>query len=271
MIYGCKAIIKSDMKIIEDSNTRFRRLKCCVIIPTYNNCTTVEQVIKGVAEFTCNIIVVNDGSTDATSGILKNFDSVEIISYAKNKGKGFALKTAFARALERGFDYAITIDSDGQHNPIEISSFLNAIEKSPGSLIIGVRNFNQVNVPGKNNFANKFSNFWFCFITGFRLSDTQSGFRLYPLNLINKINLITGKYEFELEILVRAAWKKIKIVPVPVNAYYAPEGKRVSHFRPFRDFARISALNTVLFFITIFYIISRNFINKVSGKSQILT
>jgi glycosyltransferase involved in cell wall biosynthesis len=251
----------------EDYNAQFNNLKCCVIIPTYNNCTTLEKVIDGVLHYTNNLIVVNDGSTDDTLSIIKKYDNVEIISYAKNKGKGFALKRAFEKAIEKGYRYAITIDSDGQHDPEEIIKFINEIEKDPDILIIGSRNFNKDSVIKKNNFANKFSNFWFRFFTNCDLPDTQSGYRLYPLELLKKIKLRTGKYEFEFEILVRSAWKGIKIISIPICVYYPPPEKRISHFRPFSDFTRISLLNTIFFFITVLYIKPYNFFKNFNRKT----
>lgn len=231
----------------EDCFARFNSLKCCVIIPTYNNCTTIEQIIDGVLQYTTNVIVVNDGSTDNTLSILNKYDNVEVITYQKNKGKGFALKRAFENAIAKGFRYAITIDSDGQHKPEEMMVLLDEIEKESDALIIGSRNFTNENPLLKNNFANKFSNFWFRFFTNCNLPDTQSGYRLYPLELLKQINLRSGKYEYEFEILVRSAWRGIKIIPVPVCIYYPPPEKRISHFRPFSDFARISLLNTIFF------------------------
>jgi glycosyltransferase involved in cell wall biosynthesis len=239
---------------MNDIKSRLNKLKCCVIIPTYNNGNTIKEVLKNVLEFTENIIVVNDGSTDNTEDVLKNSKDYEVINHIKNSGKGSALKTAFRRAIEKGFQYAITIDSDGQHKAEEIPLFIDAIDKSPDSFIIGSRNLNQENLPQKSGFANKFSNFWFRFIAGVRLSDTQSGYRLYPLRCISEMKLFSGKYEFELEVLVRAAWKGYKIISVPINAYYPPAGQRVTHFRPFRDFMRISFLNTILFFVAVFYV-----------------
>jgi uncharacterized protein (DUF2062 family) len=110
-------------------------------------------------------------------------------------------------------------------------------------------------MPGKNTFANKFSNFWYWVETGQKLPDTQSGLRLYPIYRYKKSTFYTRKYEFELEILVRSSWKGIPIVSVPVRVYYPPENERVSHFRPFQDFFRISVLNTFLVLIRFLYII----------------
>lgn len=247
---------------MNDFSCRLNEVKYCVIIPTYNNENTLEDVLKDVAMFSKNIIVVNDGSDKKTKEILSKYNSLKIINHQKNKGKGAALISGFRVAAEKGYEYAITIDSDGQHKPEEISLFIDAVKKNPGSLIIGSRNFKQENLPQKSGFANRFSNFWFRFIAGVKLSDTQSGYRLYPLDMIKKMKLFSGKYEFELEVLVKAAWKGIKIIAVPINAYYPPADKRVTHFRPFSDFMRISTLNTVLFFIAVFYIKPRKLFKK---------
>ncbi len=225
---------------------RMTALKCVVVIPTYNNATTLCQVITDVQRYTDSIIVVNDGSTDNTADLLSNIPSIKIIDYKRNQGKGYALKLGLEKAYDLGYRYAITIDSDGQHYADDIPTFLDCIEKKPDSLLIGARNLVADNMPSKNTFANKFSNFWYKVETGHTLADTQSGYRLYPLHKLQNIHFITRRYEFEVEIIVRAAWRGINVENVPIKVYYAPAGDRVSHFRPLQDFTRISILNTVL-------------------------
>jgi len=240
--------------------------KICVLIPTYNNEKTLKRVIDGVLDYTGNIIVVNDGSTDSTSEILNNYLQITVVSLPENKGKGNALKIGFRKAKELGFDFAITIDSDGQHYPDDIPVFIEALlTEKEDVLLIGNRNMSQDGIPGKSSFGNNFSNFWFWFETGIKLQDTQSGYRLYPLKKIPK-KYFTPKFEFEIEIIVRTAWKHVPVKNVPVKVLYDP-AERVSHFRPFRDFTRISILNTILVFITIFYIIPRNFFRNFKKKS----
>jgi len=130
---------------------------------------------------------------------------------------------------------------------------------------VGARNMEQSHIPGKSTFGHKFSNFWFWFETGIQLEDTQSGFRLYPLNSIpNKF--FTNKFEFEIEVIVRTAWKRIPVKNIPIKILYDPN-ERVTHFRPFQDFTRISILNTILVIITLFYIKPRNFIMSFKKKS----
>jgi glycosyltransferase involved in cell wall biosynthesis len=226
----------------------------CVVIPTYNNEKTLESVIRDVLQVTGHIIVVNDGSTDATFSLLEKFSQITVITLHKNRGKGHALQKGFEYAVRQGYRYAVTIDSDGQHAAGDIQSFISKAEELPDSLIIGSRTLPKEKLRKGSGFANRFSNFWFRLITGIDLPDTQSGFRLYPLNLIKDIRFYTGKYEFELEVLVRAAWKGIRVIDVPIRVYYPERDDRVSHFRPFRDFVRISLLNTVFVFIALFYI-----------------
>ena len=244
-------------------------LRVCIIIPTYNNAKTLSDIITDVSAFTNNIIVVNDGSTDATETVLASFPFIQVISYKKNIGKGWALRKGLKRAAELGYKYAITIDSDGQHFAKDIPAFIDKLETlNDDAIIIGARNMNQNSVPGKSSFGHKFSNFWFKVETGIAAPDTQSGYRLYPLQPLSKMKFITRKYEFEIEVLVRGAWKGVKIKSVPVSVYYAPKETRVSHFRPFKDFTRISILNTILVFITFFYIKPRNFFRDIFKKDR---
>ena len=245
---------------------RMMKMNVCVIIPTYNNHKTLQRVLDGVLKLTSNVIVVNDGSTDTTPQILDDYKTITLITVAKNQGKGNALKEGFRKAKSLGFDYAITIDSDGQHFPDDISIFLDALEEEGKDvLIIGSRNMAHESVPKKSSFGNKFSNFWFWFETGIELNDTQSGYRLYPLHAIpNKF--FTKKFEFEIEIIVRTAWNGVSVKNVPIKVLYDPS-ERVSHFRPFRDFTRISILNTVLVLLLFLYIKPRDFFRSFKKKS----
>lgn len=239
------------------------KLQCCVIIPTYNNSHTLQSVIDDVLNYVADVIVVNDGSTDETSAVLDLNSAVKVISYQPNRGKGYALKQGFRCALSSGFRYAVTIDSDGQHRASDILLFLDKIEQCPDSLIIGSRLLHQENMPGGNTFANKFSNFWYRLQTGINLPDTQSGFRLYPLRKISGMHFFTNRYESELEMLVRSAWRGINVDHVAISVYYPPSEERVSHYRPFIDFFRISILNAFLTIIAFVYAYPAMLISKL--------
>jgi glycosyltransferase involved in cell wall biosynthesis len=228
-------------------NSVFEEQHCCVLIPTYNNQKTLEKVITDTLEYTNHIIVVNDGSTDITAQILDKFkDIISVINFPQNHGKGLALREGFKFALEKNYRYAISIDSDGQHYPKDLGAFLVKIKEQPDALIIGARNMEQASVPGKSSFGNKFSNFWFELETGIKMPDTQSGYRLYPIEKLKKISFYTSRFEFEIEVIVKAAWAGIAIIPLPVGVFYPTKEERVSHFHPTKDFFRISVLNTCL-------------------------
>ena len=205
------------------------------------------DVIRRVHQQVRDIIVVDDGCTDNTKELLSTIDvPVTVVTHTRNKGKGRALVSGFRKAIDMGFDYALTIDADGQHYPEDIPLLLRAHDVHPNALIIGSRQFTDKNMSGKSKFANRFSNFWFRLQTAIPLPDTQTGMRIYPLKKLYGLNILTSRYEAELELLVFAAWHNVPLVPVPVRVFYPEKEQRVSHFVPARDFTRISILNCFL-------------------------
>ena len=237
-------------------------LKICAVVPTYNNAGTLAGVLDGVYKHISDIIVVNDGSTDGTAALLAGSPvPFTLVKFEANKGKGAALKAGLLKARELGFDYAVTIDSDGQHFPSDIPAFLSAIAENPGAMIIGSRNIKAENMSRGSIFANHFSNFWFTLQTWIKLPDTQTGFRAYPLAGLPSLAMLTSRYEAELELLVFSAWRGVRLIPIPVKVDY-PED-RVSSFRPGADFARISVLNTILCLLALVYGYPRMLINKI--------
>jgi len=251
----------------QEISQKIDAINCCVLIPTYNNHKTLKRVIDGVLEYTNHIIIVNDGSTDTTKAILSNYTDLEQIHLEKNKGKGNALRIGLKKAEDLGFEYMLSIDSDGQHYTDDIPLFIDELTKSTNKnlLLIGARNLNAKGMPRKNSFANKFSNFWYWAETGHKLQDTQSGFRLYPVKVVNKIKFLSTKYEFEVEVMVKASWRGVLVKNIPIRVLYDPL-ERVSHYRPFMDFVRISAINTWLLTIAILYIKPRDFYRKFKKK-----
>ncbi|MDP1621180.1 MAG: DUF2062 domain-containing protein [Bacteroidales bacterium] len=247
---------------------KFSELNCCIIIPTYNNDHALEGVINGVLQYTSDVIVVNDGSTDQTDSILKRFSQIQVIHIPTNTGKGWALRQGFSHAIEQRFRYAITIDSDGQHFPEDLPLFLELIEQRPDSIILGAREMTRDDIPHTSSFGHKFSIFWFKVETGITVADVQTGYRLYPLNKIKETRWVfSKKYEYEVEILVRLAWRGVSVLSVPVKVYYAPKEIRVSHFRKFRDFTRVSIANTILVFIAFLWVRPVLFFHKLRKKS----
>ena len=243
---------------------RFDSLKCCVIIPTYNNAGSLKKVLNDVLVYTNRVIVIDDGSTDNTPCILDEYPQISQIRFKSNCGKGYALRKGFEKARELGFSHAISLDSDGQHFADDLPAFLDALEKDPGTLFVGARNMQDAGAPGKSNFGLRFSNFWYTVTTGIRLPDTQSGYRLYPVEKLAPISFVTRRFEFEVEVLVRAAWRKIPVRAIPVKVYYPPAAERISHFRPFADFFRISVLNTVLVLLALLFFRPYLFVTQFS-------
>jgi len=226
----------------------------CVVIPTYNNAKTIVKVVQDASQYCKNIIVVNDGCTDETHDLLSALDCpVTLIEFGRNRGKGCAIVAGLRKATAMGFTHALTMDSDGQHFASDIPAFLAAMRDDRASIIVGSRCFDAENMPRQNTFANRFSNVWFRLQTGTSLPDTQSGFRLYPIDHLCSLRLITSRYEGELALLVFSAWRGTTIRSIPVKVYYPAKEERISHFRPVCDFVRISVLNTVLCVVALFY------------------
>ena len=241
----------------------------CILVPTYNNEKTIADVLQRVFNVAPNasVIVVNDGSTNSTVSILEELkDKIILITNDTNQGKGYSLRRGFKKAMELGFDHVVTIDSDGQHFPEDIPLMVEKAKEFPNSVIMGSRNMAHETVPGKSSFGNKFSNFWFKLETWISLPDTQTGFRIYPLIPMRKMHFFTKKFEFEIEVIVRLAWKNVKFYPVAIRVLYDME-ERVSHFRPTRDFFRISVLNSVLVLGALFYYYPKKFFSYNTFKT----
>lgn len=240
----------------------------CAVIPTYQNAKTLLQVVADVHRVVDTVFVVDDGSNDGTAALLDKATGNErpekVLTHPKNCGKGAALKTGLTYARQQGFRYAVTVDADGQHRADDIPALLKAVEEEPDALAIGSRGLQHENMPAKSTFANRFSNFWFALQTLQRLPDTQSGLRVYPLRRLHGLRWMSARYEAELTLLVFSAWAGVKLLPVPVSVYYPPRDQRVTHFRPGRDFTRISVLNTLLCFLMVVYGWPRIFCRQIT-------
>ena len=240
----------------------------CAVIPTYQNAKTLLQVVADVHRVVDTVFVVDDGSNDGTAALLDKATGSErpekVLTHPKNCGKGAALKTGLTYARQQGFRYAVTVDADGQHRANDIPALLKAVEEEPDALAIGSRGLQHENMPAKSTFANRFSNFWFALQTLQRLPDTQSGLRIYPLRRLHGLRWMSARYEAELTLLVFSAWAGVKLLPVPVSVYYPPRDQRVTHFRPGRDFTRISVLNTLLCFLMVVYGWPRIFCRQIA-------
>ncbi len=217
-----------------------KKARFAVIIPVYNHEQAVLDVIEKALCLNFPVFVVNDGSTDSTADRIKNIDDILLLRHAENKGKGAAILTGFARAAQVA-DWAITIDADGQHDPLDALNLIRAIPENTRPIVIGSREgMAGTHVPWTSRFGRGFSNFWVFLSGGPRVTDSQSGFRIYPLPEAMGLNVTAKRYQFEVEILVKARWRKIPVIEAPIRVRYAPGKERISHFRPFIDFLRNS-------------------------------
>ena len=213
-------------------------LRYVIVIPAYNHGTQVRRVVEKTLQLGLPVIVVDDGSTDSTPQVLASLSNITVIRHQENQGKGASLLTGFVAAL-RLADWVITIDADGQHNPEDILPLIQAVPEGQRSLVIGKRTkMGHGNVPWTSRWGRRFANFWVWASCGRWFSDSQSGLRVYPLPETLHLGTKARRYQFEVEVLVRAVWRGIPIVEVPVHALYGPVGERVSHFRPGLDFWR---------------------------------
>jgi glycosyltransferase involved in cell wall biosynthesis len=227
-------------------------MRVVVIIPVYNHGTEVGAVIERTRPLGLPIFVVDDGSTDETPQVLQGLEGITVLRHPVNRGKGAALLTGFAAAAPT-CDYALTLDADGQHDPSDGPALLAVARQGERVLVVGNRQgMAQDTVPWTSRFGRRFSNFWVWVSGGPWIGDSQSGFRLYPLPETLALGVLARRYQFEVEVLVRARQSGIATVEVPVSVVYQPKGVRVSHFRPWRDFLRNSATFTRLIWARLF-------------------
>lgn len=227
-------------------------MRTCVVIPVYNHRERVAAVVDAAKRLGLPIYVVDDGSTDGTRVVLESLDGIELLYHESNQGKGAALCTGFA-AAQATCEYALTIDADGQHLPEDGRRLMVAAEKGGRMLVVGCRQgMVGEHVPWTSRFGRHFSNFWVWASGGPWIADSQSGFRLYPLPEALQLDVKARRYQFEVEILVKACQRGIEIREVPVSVVYQPKGERISHFRPWLDFLRNSATFSRLIFSRFF-------------------
>ncbi|SBV98213.1 putative Undecaprenyl-phosphate glycosyltransferase [uncultured delta proteobacterium] len=259
-------------------------LSVLIVVPVYNHAATLRRVVTGALAHG-PVLVVDDGSTDMVPASDTGLDAgavappgvfdaghplhglpVRYVRHARNQGKGRAILTGAAIARQAGASHIVTVDADGQHDPADIPLFLEALAADPLAVFVGRRDFGAADVPASSRFGRAFSNFWFKVQTGHEVGDSQSGFRAYPLAVLDNLTLTESHYSFEVEVLVRAAWAGFTVADVPVRVYYPPSHERVSHFRPFMDNLRLTLLNTRLTVRAIVPVPQKQFAKDKEGK-----
>jgi len=240
-----------------------------VVIPVYNHKDTLRLVVERALRLHPLVIVVDDGSTDGSADSVRGLPA-RLVRLARNSGKGAALLAGAEAAAGEGASHIVTLDADGQHYPEDIPLFLEAITAAPHAVIVGCRDFSVPHVPASSRFGRGFSAFWMRVQTGVKVRDMQSGFRAYPLHVLNCLKAAEPGYAFEIEVLVRAAWAGFEVREIDIRVWYPPAAERVSHFRIFRDNARISLLNTRLTIRALLPIPFRRYALNEEGRISLL-
>ncbi len=214
-----------------------------VVVPSKDNAATISEVVQRCRDHADRVLVIDDGCTDATAELAAAAGAT-VVHHAHNRGKGAALDTALRWAQREGYTHMVCLDADGQHFPDDLPAFFQAIEQHPDAIIAGCRDLSTA--PGSSQFGRRFSNFWVWLETGWTVADSQCGFRAYPVEAVLELGLRPGRYEWEVEVLVRALWAGVEVRDLPCQVFYPPKEERVSSFDPLWDNVRISLLNTRL-------------------------
>ena len=220
-------------------------MKTMIVIPVYNHGATLRGVVEKALQVHDTVMVVDDGSTDGGGETISDLH-VHRVRHFKNFGKGAAILSAAREAEKLGMTHMVTLDADGQHDPNDFSLFVAAMKQYPHAIVVGKRNFETGYVPSGSRIGRRISNFWLWVETGRWLGDTQSGYRGYPVKVLNVLKLRERRYAFENEVLAKGAWAGVELLEVDVSTFYAADEVRVSHFHLLRDNVRLSMLNARL-------------------------
>ncbi len=221
-------------------------MPCCVLIPAYQAAASVGDVVRRARRHVPDVIVINDGSVDGTGDAARQAGAT-VLDHPLNLGKGQALRTGLRHAYRHGFRHAVTLDADGQHDPDDLPGFVAALRDHPGSLVVGTREMERGGAPAASRFGRWLTNLWVWIDGGVRVGDAQSGYRAYPVPETLGLGLQGGRFEFEMEVIVRAMWARIPVRSIPIGVRYEEVQRAGSHFHPLVDNVRITLLLAYLF------------------------
>jgi glycosyltransferase involved in cell wall biosynthesis len=226
------------MAMVGEGGTAAGAIRVAALIPAYQAAGSIAAVVRGVLPLVSPVVVVDDGSTDATAAAAAAAGA-EVVRHPENRGKGAALVTGLAYLNGKGATHALALDADGQHLPSEVPKLLAATARNPRALVVGVRLKEGHEIRGINLIGNWVADRLMTLIAGTALPDTQSGFRVYPIATTLALGAQGARFDFETEVLLRAARAGIPLEGVPVAVHYPPVTERVSHYRPWVDTVRI--------------------------------
>lgn len=226
------------------ASTPIDRHNVAVVIPALNEALRIRDVVAGALVQCANVIVIDDGSDDDTCAHIADLP-VTVLRHPQRMGKGASLRDGFRAALQRGCVGVLTMDGDGQHAADDIPRLLAAGNRHPGAVIIGARLRKRSQQPTYRRLANQFGDWGIAWGTGYRIADSQSGQRFYPAEVAALDDVPGEDFVFEAQILISAARQLgTRCVSVPIESRYksvhSQEQFRASHFKPWRDFSRIT-------------------------------
>jgi len=216
-----------------------RRIRIAALVPGFDVEGTIAAVVDGARQHVEHVLVVDDGSRDATADVARAAGA-EVLRHGENRGKGAALRSGLIRLLASGFTHAFTLDGDGQHLADEMPGLVREAAAQPDAIVLGARRIADTQeVAPIKRFGNGFANWWVSLAAGVELRDTQSGFRVYPIATVLGLGIRAERFEFESEVLILAARRGIGVRTLDVAVHYPPPGERVSHYEPWLDTCRI--------------------------------
>ena len=221
------------------------RNQIAVVIPALNESLRIREVVEGALAQCPNVIVIDDGSDDGTAERIADLP-VTLLRHPQRMGKGASLRDGFREALRQGRAGVLTMDGDGQHVATDLPRLLDAANRHPGCIVIGARLRKRSQQPTYRRLANEFGDWGVAWGTGYRIADSQSGQRFYPAEVMALEDVPGEDFVFEAQILISAAQQLgTRCVSVPIESRYksvhSGEQFRASHFKPVRDFARITS------------------------------
>jgi len=229
--------MRDDVPYLDRSNV-------AAVIPALNEALRIRGVVEGALLHCDHVIVIDDGSDDDTLARIADLP-VTVLRHEQRKGKGASLRDGFSAALGHGSKAVLTMDGDGQHAPDDIPRLIEAANRYPNHIVIGARLRKRSQQPVYRRLANEFGDWGIAWATGFQIADCQSGQRLYPAAVAALQDVPGEDFVFEAQILISAARELgARCVSVPIESRYksvhSDEEFRASHFKPVRDFSRIT-------------------------------